>query len=205
MNVLLINGSPHANGCIHTALSIVAETLQAEGILTEEVHVGNKAVRGCIACRRCSTLGKCVFDDIVNETAPKFAGADGIVIGSPVYYSTPNGTLLSFLQRLFYSSSADLTMKVGASVVSCRRGGNSAVFETLNQFFGISGMPTVPSSYWNDVHGYGADDVRADKEGVQTMRNLGRNMAFMIRAIHDGAEKYGRPVMAHDDWTHFIR
>ena len=205
MNVLLINGSPHANGCIHTALSIVAETLQAEGIDTEEIHVGNKAVRGCIACGRCSTLGKCVFDDIVNETAPKFARADGIVLGSPVYYSTPNGTLLSFLQRLFYSNSTDLTMKVGASVVSCRRGGNSAVFETLNQFFGISGMPTVPSSYWNDVHGFGADDVRADREGVQTMRNLGRNMAFMIRAIHDGVEKYGRPAMAKDDWTHFIR
>lgn len=205
MKVLMINGSPNPKGCISTAFDIVAEELAAAGIESEQVMVGNKDVRGCIACSRCRELGRCVFDDVVNETAPKLAEADGVIIGSPVYYGNPNGTVLSFMQRLFYSSTVDLRMKVGASIVSCRRGGNSATFEALNQFFGISGMPTVPSTYWNDVHGYTADDVFADEEGVQTMRNLARNMAFMMRAIAAEREASGIPERNKLAFTNFIR
>lgn len=206
MKVLMINGSPVQNGCIATALSIAAEEFEAAGVECEQVVVGNRDIRGCIACGRCRELGRCVFDnDLVNECAAKLAEADGIVVGSPVYYGNPNGTVLSFLQRLFYSSTCDLRMKVGASVVSCRRGGNSATFEALNQFFGISGMPTAPSSYWNDVHGYTADDVYADEEGVQTVRNLARNMVFMMRSLADGAEAYGIPERAKRVSTNFIR
>lgn len=205
MKVLLVNGSPDAKGCIHTALALAAEVLNAEGIETEEIHIGSKDIRGCVACNRCRTLGRCVFSDSVNETAAKLAEADGIVVGSPVYYGTPNGTVLSFLQRLFYSSSFDKHMKVGASVVSCRRGGNSATFETLNQFFGINGMPTVPSTYWNDVHGYQAEDVMADVEGVETIRNMAVNMAFMIKAIQAGREQFGKPDVKHTQFMNFIR
>lgn len=205
MKVLMINGSPDPKGCIATAFSIMAEEFSAAGVACEQVVVGNKAVRGCIACGRCRELGHCVFDDIVNECAPKLAEADGLVIGSPVYFGNPNGTVLSFVQRLFYSSATDLRMKVGASVVSCRRGGNSATFETLNQFFGISGMPVAGSSYWNDVHGYAGEDVYADEEGVQTMRNLARNMTFLMRAIADGADTYGIPDRNKVIRTNFIR
>lgn len=205
MKVLLINGSPKAKGCIHTALEIAAKELNAMGIETEEIHVGNKDIRGCIACLSCRKTGKCVFDDLVNETAPKLAAADGIVIGSPVYYGGPNGTVMSFMQRLFYSAGIDCRMKVGASVVSCRRGGNSATFEMLNQFFGINGMPTVPSTYWNDVHGYTAEDVYADVEGVETIRNMAKNMAFLIKAIRDGRENIGQPETPHNNFMNFIR
>ena len=206
MKVLLINGSPDGKGCIHTALTLAAEVLNKEGIETEEIHVGNKDIRGCIACRRCHETGKCVFNDLVNETAPKLAEADGIVIGSPVYYSMPNGTLLSFLQRLFFSSRCDLHMKVGASVVSCRRGGNSATFEIMNQFFGINGMPTVPSTYWNDVYGYKGEDVLKDEEGVETIRNMAANMAFMIKSIRLGLQQFGSPkIQEHLVETHYIR
>ena len=205
MKVLMINGSPDPKGCISTALKEAARILAAEGIETEEVFVGNKDIRGCIACRRCKETGKCVFDDLVNETAPKLAEADGLIVGTPVYYSNPNGTVLSFLQRLFFSCGLDLHMKVGASVVSCRRGGNSATFEAMNQFFGISGMPTVPSSYWNDVHGFTGEDVYQDEEGLQTVRNLAQNMAFMIRAIRAGEETLGKPEMEFGARTHFIR
>ena len=205
MKVLLINGSPHAKGCTHTALALAAEVLNREGIETEEIQVGNKDVRGCISCNRCSQLGKCVFDDIVNETAPKLAAADGLIVGSPVYYGNPNGTVMSFLQRLFYSKNYDLHMKVAASVVSCRRGGNSASFEALNQFFGISGMPTVPSTYWNDVHGFSAEDVLRDEEGVQTVRNMAANMAFLIKAIAAGKDTFGAPEVLRGAFTHFIR
>lgn len=205
MKVLLINGSPKAKGCIHTALEIAAQELNAQGIETEEIHVGNKDIRGCIACLSCRKTGKCVFDDLVNETAPKLAAADGIVIGSPVYYGGPNGTVMSFMQRLFYSAGIDCRMKVGASVVSCRRGGNSATFEMLNQFFGINGMPTVPSTYWNDVHGYSAEDVYADVEGVETIRNMAKNMAFLIKAIRDGRENIGQPETPHNNFMNFIR
>lgn len=205
MQVLLINGSPNGKGCIHMALTLAAEVLNREGIETEEIHVGNKDIRGCIACLKCKTAGKCVFNDLVNETAPKLKEADGIVVGSPVYYGTPNGTVLSFMQRLFYSCGLDLHMKVGASVVSCRRGGNSATFETLNQFFGISGMPTVPSTYWNDVHGYKGEDVLADVEGSETIRNMAMNMAFMIKSIRAGKEQYGKPDVKHTQFMNFIR
>ena len=205
MKVLLINGSPDGRGCIHTALTLAAEVLNAQGIETEEIHIGNKAIRGCIGCRRCKQTGKCVFDDLVNEVSPKLAEADGIVVGSPVYFGTPNGTVLSFMQRLFYSCGCDLHMKVGASVVSCRRGGNSATFETLNQFYGISGMPTVPSTYWNNVHGYKGEDVLADVEGTETIRNMATNMAFMIKSIRAGKEQFGKPDVQHTTFFNFIR
>ncbi len=205
MKVLLINGSPDPRGCIHTALALAAEVLNAEGIETEEIHIGNKDIRGCIACRRCKTTGKCVFNDLVNETAPKLAEADGIVVGSPVYFGQPNGTVLSFMQRLFYSCGCSLHMKVGASVVSCRRGGNSGTFQTLNMLFGISGMPTVPATYWNDVHGYKAEDVLADVEGVETIRNMATNMAFLIKSILAGKEQIGKPDVKHTQYMNFIR
>ena len=205
MKVLMINGSPKPKGCISTAFDIAAEEFAAAGIEVERVMVGNKDIRGCIACGRCSELGHCVFNDLVNECAPKLEEADGLIIGSPVYYGNPNGTILSFLQRLFYSTKADLRMKVGASIVSCRRGGNSATFESLNQFFGISGMPTVPSTYWNDVHGFTADDVYADEEGVQTVRNLARNMAFMMQAIADARNAHELPDRNKSVVTNFIR
>ena len=172
MNVILINGSPNSHGCTYTALEEVSRTLQQEGIDTEIIHVGNKAIRGCIGCRKCKTTGKCVFDDLVNETAPKFRDCDGIVIGSPVYFASANGTLVSFIDRLFYSCTADKTMKVGAAVVSCRRGGNTATFDELNKYFTISGMPVASSQYWNMVHGNSPEEVRQDLEGMQTMRTL---------------------------------
>ena len=203
MKVLLINGSPDRKGCISTALKEAAKILNEEGIETEEIVVGNKDVRGCIGCRSCAKTGKCVFNDIVNETAPKLAEADGMIVGTPVYYGNPNGTVLSFLQRLFFSCGLDLHMKVGASVVSCRRGGNSATFEAVNQFFGISGMPIASSTYWNMTHGFTPDDVRKDKEGLQTMRNLARNMAFMIKAIKDAENKYGLPEVENTVYTSF--
>lgn len=205
MNVILINGSPHANGCTFTALNEVAKTLNNEGIATEIIHVGNKAVRGCIACRKCKTTGKCVFDDIVNEVAPKFKECDGIVIGSPVYFASANGTLVSFIDRLFYSMTTDKSMKVGASVVSCRRGGNTATFDELNKYFTISNMPVVSSQYWNMVHGNTPEEVSQDAEGLQTMRTLGRNMAFLIKSIRLGKEAYGLPEKEEHIFTNFIR
>jgi multimeric flavodoxin WrbA len=205
MKVLMINGSPDIHGCVHTAMEIASEVLKENDVETEEIIVGNKDIRGCIGCRKCKTTGKCVFSDLVNETAPKLAEADGIIIGTPVFYGTPNGTVLAFLQRLFYSCGLDLHMKVGASIVSCRRTGNSAVFETMNQFFGINGMPTVPSTYWNDVHGYTESDVYADEEGVETIRNMARNMVFLMKSIRDGAKTYGIPETKHEHFTNFIR
>lgn len=201
--VLLINGSPHANGCTATALKEVARTLEAEGIEAEIVHVGNKAVRGCMACGYCREHGKCVFDDIVNEVSPKFVEADAVVLGSPVYYSSPNGNMISFLDRLFYSNAGKTHMKLGASVVSCRRGGNSSTFDVLNKYFTISSMPIVSSTYWNQVHGYTEEDVLKDKEGLQTMRNIAHNMAFMLKAFADAKEKYGWPKLEHGTWTNF--
>lgn len=201
--VILINGSPKANGCTAEALKEMISVFEKEGVETELIHVGNKAVRGCIACNTCFERGKCVFDDMVNETAEKFAEADGLVIGSPVYYSSPNGTLISFLDRLFYSSRFSKHMKVGASVVSCRRGGNTASFDVLNKYFTISGIPVASSTYWNQVHGHTAEDVRKDLEGLQTMRNLARNMAFMIKAFADAKEKYGLPETEFKTMTNF--
>ena len=205
MKVLLINGSPNAKGCTYTALTEVASTLEAEGIKTELIHVGHKDIRGCIGCRKCHTTGKCVFDDLVNETAPKFEESDGIVISSPVYYASANGTLISFLDRLFYSTSFDKSMKVGASVVSARRGGCTATFDELNKYFTISNMPIASSQYWNQVHGNTPEEVKKDIEGCQIMRTLGRNMAFLIKSIALGKEKYGLPEKAHFTPTNFIR
>ena len=201
--VLLLNGSPHPHGCTATALVEMISTFGQEGIETELIQIGTKDIRGCIACGRCSQLGHCVFDDPVNEIAPKLEKADGLVIGSPVYYASPHGTIISFLDRLFYSTYFSKHMKVGAVVVSCRRGGNTASFDVLNKYFSISGMPIASSTYWNQVHGFTADDVRKDLEGLQTMRNLARNMAFMIRAINDAKEKYGMPEMEHNSFTSF--
>lgn len=205
MKVLLINGSPNAKGCTYTAITEVEKTLNQEGIVTEIIHVGNKNIRGCIGCRKCKTMDKCVFDDIVNETAPKFAECDGIVLGSPVYYASANGTMISFLDRLFYSTNFDKTMKVGAAVVSARRGGTTATFDELNKYFTISNMPIASSQYWNMVHGYTPEDVYADKEGCQTMRTLGRNMAFLIKSIQLGKEKYGLPEKEKQIFTNFSR
>ena len=205
MKVLMINGSPDPRGCVHTAFDLAAEVLRAEGIETEELVIGNKDIRGCIGCRKCKQTGKCVFNDLVNETAPKLAEADGVILGTPVYYGNPNGTILSFVQRLFYSAGVNLHMKVGASVVSCRRGGNSATFEAMNQFFGISGMPTVPATYWNDVHGYTGEDVLKDAEGVETIRNMATNMAFMIKSIQAGKAQFGKPDVKHTQFVNFIR
>ena len=201
--VLLLNGSPHANGCTATALEEMIKVFKQEGIETELIQVGIKPVRGCISCNRCGEIGHCVFQDLVNEVAPKFEEADGLVVGSPVYYGSPNGTILSFMDRLFYSTPFSKHMKVGAAVVSCRRGGNTASFDVLNKYFTISGMPVASSTYWNQVHGFTAEDVKKDLEGLQTMRNLARNMAFMIRTIADAKEKYGLPEVEHDSFTSF--
>jgi len=206
MKVLLINGSPNAKGSTYTALTEVAGELEKAGLETEILHVGHLDIRGCIACRKCKTTGKCVFDDIVNETAAKLAEADGIVIGSPVYYAAANSTLVSFVTRLFYSTPGiDKTMKVGAAVVSCRRGGASATFDELNKFFTISQMPVVSSKYWNSVHGNNAEETKQDLEGMQVMRLLGRNMAFMIKSIALGKEQFGLPEKEDPIFTNFVR
>ena len=180
--VLILNGSPHQHGCTATALDEMIKVFEEEGVGTELIQVGTKDIRGCISCNKCSETGKCVFDDLVNEVAPKLEEADGLVVGSPVYYGSPNGNIISFMDRLFYSTHFSKHMKVGAAVVSCRRGGNTASFDVLNKYFTISGMPVASSTYWNQVHGFTADDVKKDLEGLQTMRNLARNMSFMIKA-----------------------
>ncbi len=205
MKVLLINGSPHAHGCTATALNEVAKTLNENGVETELIQVGHLDVRGCIACGQCRKLGHCVFNDIVCEVGEKFKEADGIVVGSPVYYASANGTLTSFLDRLFYSSNYDKCMKVGASVVSARRGGNTATFDQLNKYFTISSMPVVSSQYWNQVHGNTAEEVVQDLEGMQIMRTLGRNMAFLIKSIQLGKEQFGLPEKEPRVGTNFIR
>lgn len=205
MKVLLINGSPHANGCTFTALNIVANELEKNDIETEIVHIGNKDIHGCIACGKCAELGRCVFNDMVNEVAQKFEQADGLVVGSPVYYGGPNGTLTNLLDRLLFSTPFDKRMKVGASVVSARRGGTTAAFDRLNKYFTISEMPVVSSRYWNMVHGHTPEDVMKDEEGVQIMRILGRNMAFLIRAIAAERERNGLPEKEEIHYTNFIR
>lgn len=205
MKVLLINGSPHAKGCTYTALKNVEIGLHENGIETEMIQVGHLDIRGCIACGKCSQLGKCVFDDKVNEVAKKFEEADGIVVGSPVYYAAANGTLVSFLNRLFFSSHFDKTMKVGACVVSCRRGGASATFDQLNKYFTISQMPIASSRYWNSVHGNNAAEVAQDLEGLYTMRTLGRNMSFLIKGIQNQKSETGLPEKEPRVSTNFIR
>lgn len=201
--ILLLNGSAHRHGCTATALEEMIKVFEKESIETELIQVGVNDIRGCISCNKCSETGKCVFNDLVNEVAAIFEESDGLVIGSPVYYGSPNGNIISFLDRLFYSTHFSKHMKVGAAVVSCRRGGNSASFDVLNKYFTISGMPVASSTYWNQVHGFTAEDVKKDLEGLQTMRNLARNMSFMISAIKDAKEKYGLPEVESGYFTSF--
>ena len=205
MNVLMINGSPRGNGNTTIALREMKNVFAQEGIEVTELNVGAKAIRGCIACNKCAELGKCVFDDAVNEAAPLLAKADGVVVASPVYYASANGNLISFLDRLFYSCRCDLTMKVGASVVCARRGGCSAPFDELNKYFTISGMPLASSQYWNSIHGRLPGEAEQDEEGKQTMRALARNMAFLMKSIALGKEAYGLPEKERRVATHFIR
>jgi len=205
MNVLMINGSPRGSGNTAIALQEMKNVFAQEGIEVTELNVGAKAVRGCIACNKCAELGKCVFDDAVNEAAPLLAKADGVVVASPVYYASANGNLISFLDRLFYSCRCDLTMKVGASVVCARRGGCSATFDELNKYFTISGMPLASSQYWNSIHGRLPGEAEQDEEGKQTMRALARNMAFLMKSIALGKEAYGLPEKEPRVATHFIR
>ncbi len=205
MKVLLINGSPHVDGVIALALKELSDTLNRCDIETEIIHVGNKNIRGCIACRSCKKTGKCVFDDCVNEIAFKLKDADGLVVGAPVYYGSANSTVVSLLTRLFYSINYDLSMKVGASIVSARRSGCTATFDELNKFFTISGMPIVSSTYWNNIHGNNKEDGMQDLEGLQVMRNLGKNMAFLIKSIALGKEKYGEVELENNVRTNFIR
>lgn len=205
MKVLMINGSPRVNGNTSIALEEMRKTFTEEGIEAEIVQVGNKAVRGCIACGRCSELGKCIFDDVVNELAPKFEEADGLVIASPVYYASANATLIATLDRLFYSTQFDTTMKVGASVVCARRGGCSATFDELNKYFTIKNMPIASSQYWNSIHGCLKGEAKEDEEGKQTMRTLARNMTFLMKSIALGKEKFGLPEKEDKTATNFIR
>lgn len=203
--VLILNGSPHSNGSTATAISQVVQELGKAGIATEVVAVGHLPIRSCVACGGCAATGKCVFDDLVNEVAEKFEQADGLIAASPVYYASANATLVAFMTRLFYSTHFDKSMKVGASIVSARRGGCSATFDELNKFFTISGMPVVSSQYWNSIHGNNAEEASQDGEGLQIMRTLGKNMAFLIKSIALGKEQYGLPEKEERIGTNFIR
>lgn len=205
MKVLMINGSPHANGNTAVALQEMERIFQQEEIEVEMLHVGNQAIRSCIGCGACKKTGKCVFDDIVNDTAAKFEQCDGLVVGSPVYYASANATLVAFLTRLFYSTPFDKTMKVGASVVAARRGGLSATFDELNKFFTISGMPLASGQYWNSIHGAAPGEALQDEEGLQGMRTLARNMSFLMKSIALGKEQYGIPQKEEFHRTNFIR
>ncbi len=205
MRIIGINGSPRVGGNTTIALNEMVKVFETEGIETEIVQIGNQAIRGCIACNSCRKTGKCVFDDAVNDLAAKFETADGLVVASPVYYASANATLIACLDRLFYSTSFDKTMKVGAGVVVARRGGCSATFDELNKYFTISGMPIVSSQYWNSVHGRDLGEATQDLEGLQTMRVLARNMVFLMKSIALGKENYGLPEKEEHEWTHFIR
>ena len=205
MKVLMINGSPHAKGNTYIALHEMEKIFQKEEVETEILQIGNKPIRGCIACNSCSEKGRCVFDDAVNEAAPKFEECDGLVVASPVYYASANATLIAFLDRLFYSTSFDKTMKVGAAVVAARRGGLSATFDELNKYFTICGMPGASSQYWNSIHGRAQGEAEQDGEGLQTMRTLARNMTFLMKSIALGKEKYGLPEQEPFSPTNFIR
>ena len=205
MKVLLLNGSPRVNGNTMVALNEMVKVFAEEGVEAEIIQVGNRETRGCIACGACGKNGKCVFDDVVNEIAPKFEEADGIVVASPVYYASANATLIACLDRLFYSTSFDKRMKVGASVAVARRGGCSATFDELNKYFTISGMPVASSQYWNSVHGGAAGEALQDAEGLQTMRTLAKNMTFLMKSIELGKEKFGLPEREPHQWTNFIR
>ena len=205
MKVLIINGSPRVNGNTTIAVNEMEKVFEEEGVEAEVVQIGNKDVRGCIACGTCFNKGQCVFDDVVNELAPKFEAADGLVVASPVYYASANATLIACLDRLFYSTHFDKTMKVGASVVCARRGGLSATFDELNKYFTICGMPVASSQYWNSIHGREPGQAAQDAEGLQTMRTLARNMTFLMKSIALGKEKFGLPEKEEWQPTHFIR
>ncbi|MBO4391333.1 MAG: flavodoxin family protein [Lachnospiraceae bacterium] len=205
MKVLIINGSPRTGGNTSIALIEMVKVFEKEGMEAETVQIGNKDIRGCIACGSCFTKGQCAFDDVVNELAQKFEAADGLVVASPVYYASANATLIACLDRLFYSTRFDKTMKVGASVAVARRGGCSATFDELNKYFTISGMPVASSQYWNSVHGREKGEAEQDLEGLQTMRTLARNMTFLMKSIALGREKYGLPEKEEWQPTHFIR
>lgn len=205
MKVLMINGSPNVKGNTYVALHEMEKVFEEEGIETEILHIGSKDIRGCIGCRQCAKNGKCVFDDIVNETAGKFEECDGLVVGSPVYYASANATLVAFLTRLFYSTPFSKTMKVGAAVAAARRGGLTATYDELNKFFGISGMPIASGQYWNGIHGATAGEAEQDAEGLQMMRTLAHNMAFLMKSIAQGKEQYGIPEKEPFERTNFIR
>lgn len=205
MKVLMLNGSPHQKGNTYIALHEMEKIFAKEGVETEIVQVGSQMIRGCIACGSCMEKGRCVFDDLVNETAPAFEACDGLVVASPVYYASANATLIAFLDRLFYSTYFDKSMKVGASVVAARRGGLSATFDELNKFFTISNMPVASSQYWNSIHGRAQGEASQDAEGLQTMRTLARNMTFLMKSIALGKEKYGLPEKEEAQRTSFIR
>lgn len=205
MKVLMLNGSPHAEGNTNMALREMEKVFAKEGIETEIIHIGNKDIRGCIACGGCAKTGKCVFQDLVNETAEKFEACDGLVVGSPVYYASANATLVAFLDRLFYSTHFDKTMKVGAAVAAARRGGLTATYDELNKFFGISGMPIASGQYWNGIHGTAPGEAAQDAEGLQMMRTLAENMTFLMKSIALGKEKYGMPEREPFMRTNFIR
>ena len=204
MKVLILNGSPRVDGNTTIAVDEMVKVFSQEGVETEVVRIGNKDIRGCVACGNCAQTGKCVFDDAVNEVASKFEESDGLVVASPVYYASANATLIACLDRLFYSSHFDKSMKVGASVVVARRGGCSATFDELNKYFTISNMPIAPSQYWNCVHGREKGQAEKDLEGLQTMRVLARNMTFLMKSIALGKEKYGMPETEEHVWTHCI-
>lgn len=205
MKTLLLNGSPRINGNTSIALAEMVKIFEAEGVETEVIQIGNQDIRGCIACGSCAKNGKCVFDDVVNELAPKFEEADGLVVGTPVYYASANATLVACLDRLFFSTGFDKTMKVGASVVVARRGGLSATFDELNKYFTISGMAVASSQYWNSIHGREIGEAAQDAEGLQTMRALARNMTFLMKSIALGKEQFGLPEKEAWQPMHFIR
>ena len=205
MKVIIINGSPRHDGNTSLAINEIVKIFNEQEIETEVCQIGGKNIRGCIACNKCAEIGKCVFSDEVNEIAEKFEKADGLIVASPVYYASANGTIISFLDRLFYSTSFDKTMKVGASVAVARRGGCSSTFDELNKYFTICGMPVASSQYWNSVHGRNKGEAEQDAEGLQTMRVLARNMAFLMKSIALGREKYGLPEKEPWQGTHFIR
>ena len=205
MKILMLNGSPRPHGNTAAALQEMEKVFAAEGLETELIHVGNRDIRGCIACGRCAETGRCVFDDIVNELSPKFEACDGLVVGSPVYYASANATLVALLTRLFYSTPFDKSMKVGAAVAAARRGGLTATYDELNKFFGISGMPIASGQYWNGIHGREPGEAAQDAEGLQGMRTLARNMVFLMKSIQLGKEAFGIPGREPFQRTNFIR
>lgn len=205
MKVLMLNGSPRKDGNTEIALKEMEQIFVSQGIETETVQVGNREVRGCIACLQCRKTGRCVFSDLVNEVAPVFEKADGLVVASPVYYASANATLVAFLQRLFYSTPFSKSMKVGAAVAAARRGGLTSTFDELNKFFTISGMPVASGQYWNGIHGAAAGEAVEDREGLQMMRTLAKNMAFLMKSIALGKERFGLPEKEVPERTNFIR